>query len=647
LNHYNSPHNTNQMKNAYFLATVILLMSFNAIATEKKHHSKSAKKHSGQKQAATTSKQNVVHSASELKAPAKVDMGKKTDPKNIKDDNYHNEQDNFKRPENLPYNPAPLNEPKKKIQGSENVEESSSGASKTTATPSVTFGFDAGYCPNSTPPDNTVAISSGGFIVNAVNCGIEFNHSNGTGIGSYDYSTFFGTSTSSFSDPRVIYDPNADRFIFMIQSGHTSAESALFIAFSKNNSPSTPADWYGWKYMVSGFAPGVWFDYPSIGINQRDFCITGNLFDDGGSSQGNVMLLFDLASSYSGASPVGKNWVNVHDGSGQPGFTIAPATEGQNIASYSGVFYLVSTLSGGGNYVTLYKITGNASGSPTYTSSNISTAAYTQSGTAVQPGGNILANYKAGCRVESAIYLNGYVFFTYSADYNSGGNDYNSIYFNRINVGTNAISQSWSFLSGSNYNYPSLASFGNSATDKAIIVCFLKSDASTFPEIRFKYFDDVMNQLASSQAHAGTNSVNYSFSTPDQRWGDYTGIQRNYNALQPEVWLSGSYGNASELWTTFIAQINGYPGIVQVSEVNINDKDLVVYPNPVNTNLFIKGDISGIHDFPGLYNTEGKQMPIDVTRKGNEMFQINVSTLTNGMYFVRLSDGKTIKFIKQ
>ena len=596
-----------------------------------KHHTKKE----------TTNGNKMLTPASQGSFTPKGSVNKQGVPEN----HYHNEQDNFKKQENG-NKPAPT--PTGKPNEHSNIiipGEDTHVANKTDATPAISFKFSAENCPNNDPPDNTMAIAANGNIVSAVNCGIFFYNSSGTQTGSNTYPTFFNTTGSEFSDPRVVYDPYNDRFIFFIQFGHTPATSVLYIAFSSSNDPT--ASWHYYYYPVSSFAANDWFDYPSIGINQTDVCIGGNLFDASNNGDGNLVLMFKKADGYAQATNLGGNyWTNLTTGSGSKGFTIVPATTAQN-TSYSGKFYMVSTASGGSSAVTLYTITGTAGNNPTVASTDITTPqAYSPSSTATQPNGINLANYKAGCRVQSACYLNGVIHLVYAANYNSGGTDYNSIYYSRINTSNNTIRQNWSFLSGSNYNYPAVASFGTNTADQTAIIGFLKSDASTNPEVRFKYFDNNMNQLGSVQVHQGDGAVNYTWAT-EQRWGDYIGIQRRYSASQPEVWMGGSYGNSSNIWQTEIAQITGYPGLVSISEVLLDNTPITIYPNPVKDQLYIKSDFKDFYGFPELYDIQGRQVQLDVTRRDNEMFQLDVSRLSVGTYLVKMGTTKSLRFVKE
>lgn len=581
-------------------------------------------------------KKEVVHGPEVMNPKtAKEKLGPEVKP-------TYNEQDNFKQKDSTLLQGVDSSMERMDLAPTENTPV----YYKTTADPMVAFQFDADACTTGTPSDNTVAVSNQGMIVSGNNCGMAVYDVTGQLQASTSLSAFFNFNNNGFCDPRVLYDPYSDRFIAMAQSGNAGTNSYIHIAFSVSNNPL--GNWYLYYFDMGAITNGRWFDFPEVAVNQTDLCVTGNIFSNSGNFTGSVVMLLNKQDGYSGVAFNNLHWgywLDVLDNYSQPAFTMAPATAAMN-TSYSNKLYLVSTLSSGGSYLNKFTISGNANNitSATMSCTTIPVQQYSPAGTAIQPNGPILANYKAGCRIQSAIYANGYVQFVYTGNYNSGSGNYNSIYFNRLNISNNSIQQNWSFLGGSNYAYPSLAAYGTSASDKTVLLCFLKSDASTYPEIRFKYFDDSMNQIASTQVRGGDSYVNYGGN--EERWGDYSSIQRRYNASQSEAWLCGSFGNSSNRWHTHIAKVTGYPGIVTISEVNLEDELLRVYPNPVKDQLYVKGNLSNTKGFPELFDVTGKVMPIDATRQGDEMFQIDVTQLPAGTYILQIPGYRVIKFLK-
>jgi Secretion system C-terminal sorting domain len=629
------------MKKILFIVLAISVSVAAASAQSKKRQTKKPKKQRG------SYNQLPSNTNAKLEGPTVVNVSTLIYKEDTSKNNYHNEQDNFKQDPNRPTNPAPITP--NALEGNPaptivTPDANKEVLKKTRATPALASGFDAEICSSNIPPDNSMAISNAGKIVSAVNCGIFFYSANGTSLGSANYGSFFNTSLTGFSDPRVLYDVYTDRFIVLMQLGFSPSTSKLYIAFSQSNDPL--GSWNVYTIAANSLSAGNWFDYPSVGINQNDFCVSGNMFNSSNTSADNSIMIVDKAAGYAGNTPAIKTWNNVQDGNGNKSFTITPASAGRNV-TYSNTFHLIATRSGGGSYVTKYTITGKATDTaPTLTATDVNTSQqYYPSATAVQPNGVDLANYKAGCRVQAAIFVDNTILFVYPANYNDGTNDFNSIYYNALNVNTNVMTQSWSYLTGSSYNYPCLASFGNSNTDKAVILGFLKSDASTNAEIRFKYFDNNLAQLGSVQARKGDDAVYYSWAS-EQRWGDYIGMQMKYNATSSEAWMGGSFGNANQKWQTFIGKITGYPGAVPIQEIKLNELVVNTYPNPVQSMLNISGDFSAYKLFPKVFSVDGKIVNVDISRRNNNLFQIDVNGVVAGNYYIKFEDNKVIKFVK-
>ena len=72
-------------------------------------------------------------------------------------------------------------------------------------------------------------------------------------------------------------------------------------------------------------------------------------------------------------------------------------------------------------------------------------------------------------------------------------------------------------------------------------------------------------------------------------------------------------------------------------------KKVKLYPNPVQTELTVSG-ITAANSMVSIYNTAG-QKQIEQKASGTQV-QFDVSNLRTGMYFVRLADGSSHKFIK-
>ncbi|MCI5057824.1 MAG: hypothetical protein MRY83_17050, partial [Flavobacteriales bacterium] len=102
-----------------------------------------------------------------------------------------------------------------------------------------------------TPLDNTLAISNGGFLMTSINSKIyahdivadtamlNVGGSENT-IGFSFFASQGNVSTDSPFDPKLLYDPNRDRFVMVFVSGRDETNSKLVLGFSSSNNPADP-----------------------------------------------------------------------------------------------------------------------------------------------------------------------------------------------------------------------------------------------------------------------------------------------------------------------------------------------------------------------------------------------------------------------
>ena len=82
--------------------------------------------------------------------------------------------------------------------------------------------------------------------------------------------------------------------------------------------------------------------------------------------------------------------------------------------------------------------------------------------------------------------------------------------------------------------------------------------------------------------------------------------------------------------------------LVSTSSKTIASNQLSVYPNPVVNDLTV--NLTSTNVKVAIYNALGQKMMEKVSI--GHLAKFNVSSLQKGLYFVKLSDGATQKFIK-
>lgn len=475
--------------------------------------------------------------------------------------------------------------------------------------------------------DNHLAISNNGIIVSVSNTILEIDDSQGTLLYYNDLASFFNVpSVQEVCDPVVIYDNQQDRFILFFQeSSGTAAGSKLCICFSKSNNPANDG-W--WKYAITGnpLNDGSWFDYPKMGISTNELYISGNLFYESGGYNESVLYQINKASGYTGSGLDWNYWYNI---SGNP-FTLLPVSYGQT-GGYGPGCYLVSTEPGGDNIIHLYDLTDDLHNNASLNHYVVNTTSYSPAADANQQGSSDLLD-NGDNRTQSGFFLNGIVHFVFHSDINNG---WNGINYNRLNVSALTNTSSTFGLSGTfDYSYPSIASFGTNVNDKSVMISFLRSGSSIYPQCNVVNCDNNMNWSASTIVKEGENSVDFMTSSTE-RWGDYTGACRQYNSTSPKVWVNGMFGNTDNIFDTWIAEVGvNSSGISELTKEN----KVKVYPNPVVQQYHLEFESNQAENIEILLlSLEGKQIQNlykGMTFIGKNAFSFNQGALETGEYFL-------------
>lgn len=490
-----------------------------------------------------------------------------------------------------------------------------------------------------TPPDNSMAISNGGYIVTVVNTNLEYYDMSGNNLYSSSFTNFFNdpTLTGMLYDPAVLYDSGSDRFFMAVLSTTTSATSEVVCCFSKTNNPND--GWWYYKLTGNPLSDASWFDYPKIGVSNNEVYVTGNLFHDDDTYNQSVIYQMTKASGYSGGSMSWQYWYGITNNP----FTMVPASYGQG-GNYGPGIYLISTFeNGSGDQIYLFDLTDDLTGTPAINGYSVATT-IDLAGNALQSGTPVVLNTDDN-RAFSAFYLGGIVHFAFHSE---RSNNYNGVNYNRLTVSPLSL---WNInfgADGFDYCYPSVASFGSGPSDKAALLTFSRSGSTIFPETRAVYFDDAGNNSSSTLIKAGETYVDVYQSGNVTRWGDYTGISRKQNSSPPEVWLNGSYGasqSGENALNTWIGQVTwGTTGIPVVN--NQSSAKARVYPNPAidRFNLEFSMEKSAVVEIT-LNDASGRNVKMlmkDRADEGKNLFSFNKGVLSGGIYFVQVKSGNNI-----
>jgi hypothetical protein len=193
------------------------------------------------------------------------------------------------------------------------------------------------------------------------------------------------------------------------------------------------------------------------------------------------------------------------------------------------------------------------------------------------------------------------------------------------------------------YGYPNLAWVGYDASDYTSIIMFLHSAASVNPGYSVMMADTSGNFSVRTNAKSGTGAV--SLLSGDERWGDYTGIQRRYD-IGGTCWVNGYYGMSNGAHSTWICEV-GRSTDVSVQQ-NTTSPEMQLYPNPVTDQLNITFNLETARNVRFVvYDMQGRLVQVlveDQFRSGKHVLSFNPDFAGAGMYIIRgeCADGSVL-----
>lgn len=126
------------------------------------------------------------------------------------------------------------------------------------------------------PSDNTIVVGQNHVVqmVNSPQTSIRI-WDKATGqilINEETVSSIIGVS--NLGDPNIIYDPQADRYIFVVLTGNIFSSANITLCISKTPNPT--ADWYIYNIKCGGLFSSNFPDFPKIGVWGNAYYITTN-----------------------------------------------------------------------------------------------------------------------------------------------------------------------------------------------------------------------------------------------------------------------------------------------------------------------------------------------------------------------------------
>jgi PKD repeat protein len=414
----------------------------------------------------------------------------------------------------------------------------------------INSSFEGNIRNNSVPMDNTIAVSRNGHIVSAINVNVMFTDPSGETRYSATLSDFFSLLNlgTSMYDPRVIYDVEENRFIFMCLHGSSPSTTQLCIAYSQTEDPNG----YWNYYKIKGNPKGDpnWFDYPNIAISKEDLYIAGLMRNNDGDWQYSVLYQINKSKGYEGGR---LDWVyydEIYNADNEPAFNLVPAPGGWQQLSSPGI-YMVSNDELGGNRYNLYFTTDSTNGDPEIISLQTSGIATELAPDGRQPGTSKSLN-TFDSRIWSAMYQDGVIHM--GGHVNTPTGDVGLLY-GRYDVTNNEVHADILHEPDRDMAFPSFSSVGKSENDSEILVNYLVSGPDIFPGQEQRVFAGKAADFDWGDPiplRPGSDYVDV-LTGDRERWGDYTTSSRRFFMDRVETWVFGCHG-ASRRWRNWIGQ---------------------------------------------------------------------------------------------
>ena len=504
------------------------------------------------------------------------------------------------------------------------------------------------------PNDNDMAISNDSIIVSATNSKIHiYNAVTGDQLLARSLgliSNPLDLSGNKF-DPKVIYDPNNDRFILIFLNGFTWQTSYIVVAFSQTNDPT--GDWNLYALPGNPLDNETWSDYPVVGISGKDLFIGINTFTNGSSNNSGFtetcLWQVGLRQGYQGFDLVTRYYSDILPGTKEI-FNITPIPA----ADYSDAenMFLLSNRNTDMQNDTLFlmEVTGRVT--------DPSTELIVRTVEADQPYILPVPAKQAAnqwfdtndSRVLGGYTHNNRLHFVQSCT--DAGTGTSAIYYGVIDghEGVNPTVTSRIYSDADLfYGYPNISWSGLNAGDEQSIITFNHSSFTTFAGFSAIHINEQLQASDRVEIKSGLALVNVLADTLE-RWGDYSGSQRLYD--EPGVvWSVGSFGTQSNGHGTWLAQLTTPDLSTNIDDLNAIAIKQNAYPNPFSEQMVIEFELTESSilrlELSDITGRKVKLIIEDRLKAGKNRLTFNGAHLADGTYFLNAYQANNLIFSQQ
>ncbi len=526
--------------------------------------------------------------------------------------------------------------------------------------------FFANPYASSTPTDNDLAISDSGIIVSVINTNILiYNTKTATQSPVKSLSAFTAPVNNRHQefDPKVMYDPKADKFVLMCPVGFVDSTSKIIVGFSQTNDPN--GNWNLYTLPGNPLNNHLWSDYPMISMTEKELFLSINLLYNDSSWQTGfvetVIWQMKKDSGYAGL-PLGSYLHHNIKFNGKAIRNLCPVKGGSKLYSPNMFFVSNRNLASQNDTVFLVEVTDTiAAPTGTLTARALVTNQpyyFPPSGRQSAPTQSLATN---DSRNLGAFYENNKIQYVHNTK--NPANNFVSIYYGVINNPQSANPTISGYIINNDsidFAYPNISYAGLNNTDNTSIISFDHSSNKIFAGVSAVKADGNGNFSNLLKIKDGACYVNV-LTGNLERWGDYSGSQRKYNK-PGEVWMSGYYAyNISSLnknkHGAWIAQLATDSNMVTStpSTLSKNETPTLIFPNPTEETFNIDIHLSQPEYLSfELFDANGRLVELllkDWVKTKDNTFSFSLKDVSKGIYFLKITGNHdtviTKKVVKQ
>jgi hypothetical protein len=523
------------------------------------------------------------------------------------------------------------------------------GAAKsTTSVPPPTVGLSfAADSGSGTPSDNYCAINMHDTGVTVMNSIITV-HNVTTGapitrksLKSFSSSVGLNTANDFRYDPKVIYDPEADKFICVMLDG-TDSFNWIILGFSQTSNPS--GAWNFYKFFGNYANDTTWFDYPAISVTHNEFFLTGNKLVYGGSWQTgfvrSVIYQVRKADGYAGAAALHYQiWDSIrYDNSFVRYFhTLSPSNAITGPEQYFISNHNFGVLADTVFIIKVPDTIGSADTILTVTPVVATGATYSMPPNGRQPDTSYVLQTNDARITGGFIKDNELQFVNASLDPSNGSSAVYHGVITNFKTAPVLTGRLYSFDS-LDLGYPNISYTGSVGGVAQSIISFDYTGPNTMPGLGAMFFDG-SNYSDMVRLRTGDSSIHIYYVTGrEQRWGDYSGSQYDWSA-PGTVWVNGIYGRRDHNYGNYMAElVSPYEVGVPVIHTPVVPP-AKLYPNPTEQFVSFEFNVGKEQLFTfNIYDMQGRlidKVLDNFCHEGQNVLRFNIAPLAPGTYILK------------